>query len=65
MSDCPYEIGDTFLFKPSAYAESTAYYGPALSVQVAGTVVQVHEAHRWYRVSYDTPQGVQHETFKF
>ena len=65
MSDCPYEIGDTFRFKPSAYTESTAYYGPALDVQVAGTVVRIHEAHRWYRVSYDTPQGVQHETFKF
>lgn len=65
MTPCPYDIGDTFRFKPSAYTGSTAYYGPALNAQVDGTVVQIHEAHRWYRASYDTPQGVQHETFKF
>lgn len=65
MSDCPYEIGDKFRFKPSAYSEGTASFGAALNVEVTGTVVRIHEDHRWYRASYDTPQGVQHETFKF
>ena len=36
-----------------------------LDVTVLGVVVQIHEAHRWYRAEYDTPMGVQHETFKF
>lgn len=65
MSECPYEIGDLFRFIPSCNAENTNGFGEVLRVEVPGTVVQVHEAHRWYRVSYDTPQGVQHETFKF
>ena len=65
MSECPYEIGDTFRFIPSCNAENTNGFGEVLRVAVPGTVVQVHETHRWYRVSYDTPQGVQHETFKF
>lgn len=61
----PYEIGDKFRFIPSCNAENTNGFGEILRVDVTGTVVQVHEAHRWYRASYDTPQGVQHETFKF
>ena len=65
MSDCPYEIGDLFRFIPSCNAENTNGFGEVLRVEVPGTVVQVHKANRWYRVSYDTPQGVQHETFKF
>ena len=62
---CPYEVGDKFRFIPSCNAENTNGFGEVLRVEVTGTVVQVHEAHRWYRASYDTPQGVQHETFKF
>lgn len=65
MSECPYTIGDTFRFKPSAYAESTCGFVGALNVTVTDTVMRIHEDHRWYRASYDTPQGVQHETFKF
>ena len=61
----PYEIGEKFRFIPSCNAENTNGFGEILRVDVTGTVVQVHEAHRWYRASYDTPQGVQHETFKF
>ena len=64
-SDCPYEVGDRFRFKPSAYSAGVSPFGSDLDVEVLGTVERVHEAHRWYRVSYDTPQGVQHETFKF
>ena len=61
----PYEIGDKFRFIPSCNAENTNGFGEILRVDVTGTVVQVHEAHRWYRAKYDTPQGVQHETFKY
>lgn len=61
----PYEIGDKFRFIPTCNAENTNGFGEILRVDVTGTVVQVHEEHRWYRASYDTPQGVQHETFKF
>ena len=64
-SDCPYEVGDRFRFKPSAYSAGVSPFGSDLDVVVLGTVERVHEAHRWYRASYDTPQGVQHETFKF
>lgn len=65
MSDCPYEIGDKFRFKPGAYMESLKGFGMMLDVDVLGTVEQIHEAHRWHRARFDTPQGVQHETFKF
>lgn len=63
--NAPYEIGDTFRFVPACNAENTNGFGDVLRVEVTGTVVQVHEEHRWYRARYDTPQGVQHETFKF
>ena len=61
----PYEIGDKFRFIPTCNAENTNGFGEVLRVEVTGTVVQVHEEHRWYRARYDTPQGVQHETFKY
>lgn len=65
MSECPYEIGDKFRFKPAAYLAGTSGFGLELDVEVTGTVERVHEQHRWYRARYATPQGVQHETFKF
>ena len=65
MSDCPYEVGDKFRFKPAPYVDSPKGFGVMLDVTVLGIVVQIHEAHRWYRAQYDTPMGIQHETFKF
>lgn len=65
LNPCPYKIGDQVKFKPSAYAESTTGFGGALNVEVVGTVVQINEPHRWYRASYETPQGAGSETFKF
>ena len=65
MSSCPYEIGDRFRFKPAPYVDSPKGFGAMLDVKVLGTVTQIHEAHRWYRVSYETPCGVQYECFKF
>lgn len=63
--NAPYEIGDKFRFIPTCNAENPNGFGEVLRVEVTGTVVQVHEEHRWYRARYDTPQGVQHETFKY
>ena len=64
-SDCPYEVGDRFRFKPSAYSAGVSPFGSDLDVEVLGTVERVHEAHRWYRASWDGPQGPMFECFKF
>ena len=35
-------------------------------VTVTGTVVQIHEEHRWYRVRFELTNGTAlYETFKF
>lgn len=65
MSDCPYEIGDKLRFKPAAYGDCTTGFGGELNVEVTGTVEKTHEAHRWYRARYATPQGDAYECFKF
>lgn len=65
MSDCPYTVGDRFSFIPACCADGTNGFGDVLRVKVAGTVERVHSEHRWYRASYDTPLGIQHETFKY
>ncbi len=63
------EIGDEILFEPAAFmayeAETWATYGAVRNVR--GTVVQIHEEHRWYRVAYTLPGSatLQHECFKF
>ena len=63
---CPYEIGDTIRFKPAAYSTGVAGFGAELDVLVTGTVIQIHEEHRWYRVSWEMRPGCTgHETFKF
>lgn len=65
MTPCPYEVGDKFRFKPAPYVDSPKGFGVMLDVTVLGIVVQIHEAHRWYRARYETPMGTQHETFKY
>lgn len=62
------EIGDKIRFTPSAFSEintdkSWEIFG--VVTQVTGTVVQIHEEHRWYRVRYELAGTIQHETFKF
>ena len=59
------EIGDNYILIPAANTDHCSNFGEILRQPITGTVVQIHEEHRWYRASYDTPQGVQHETFKF
>ena len=62
---CPHEIGDKIRFRPSAFVNRTDGFGAELRVEVTGTVVQIHEGHRWYRAAYETPQGKNYECFKF
>lgn len=50
---------------PCANFGAAAGFAGELSVEVTGTVVQVNEAHRWYRAAYETPQGTRYECFKF
>ena len=38
---------------------------PPQSLYITGTVVQVHEAHRWFRVRYECGSGTLHECFKY
>lgn len=64
--ECPHEIGDKVRFKPAAFArtrgEDAAFEIP---VEVTGTVIQIHEEHRWYRVEYTMPGCIGREAFKF
>ena len=61
----PVEIGDIKRFKPAAYATGVAGFGADLNVTVTGTVVQIHEEHRWYRVIYEHAYGTAYECFKY
>ena len=61
------ELGEKIRFRPTAFQ---AIEGDKLRLfgvveKVTGTVVQIHEEHRWYRVRYEAGGTVQHETFKF
>lgn len=65
------EIGDRRTWGPIAFeAEHSGAtirsIRPEADLRVTGVVDYVNEAHRWYRVRYETPRGgVQHECFKF
>lgn len=65
MSNCPYDLGNIVSFVPACCGQATAGFVGELTRNVSGPVVQIHEAHRWYRVRYETPQGTRYETFKF
>lgn len=59
------EIGDKIRFVPAANYDHSAGFGEILRNAVTGTVVQIHEAHQWYRVAYPMPGCIGHECFKF
>lgn len=63
------DIGDKIRFTPAAFADvsedSRTHRDFGVVAEVTGTVVQIHEEHRWYRVRYELAGGPQHETFKF
>ena len=65
LKRCPYKIGDTVRFKPCFGVNASAGFGEILAADVTGTVVQISDAHRWYRAAYDTPTGVKYECFKY
>lgn len=63
---CPYAVGDRVRFKPAAFSCGVAGFGGELNVRVEGTVIRVHEDHRWYRVSWEySPGCTGYETFKY
>lgn len=64
------KIGDKFKFIPTAWERpnngSEAARLRRQTEWVMGTVVQIHEKHRWYRVEYELKYaGKQSECFKF
>lgn len=64
--ECPVEIGDRWTFVPCANLDHSAGFADVLQVQATGTVVQIHEEHRWFRVAWEIQPGrVAWECFKF
>ena len=61
------EVGDSFSWIPSAFTEHSNCTAALLgaSVMLHGRVIQVNEAHRWFRVEAICPGGTIRETFKF
>ena len=56
------QVGDKVRFIPSANTDHSSGFPEVLAVEVEGTVVQVNEAHRWYRVRCELQNGfVFHE----
>lgn len=68
-------IGDALQFVPSAWIERPGNRGERSGKKriykrspdpIWGKVVQIHRAHRWYRVEYSTSySGPQQECFKY
>lgn len=58
------QIGDKVKFTPTANTDHSAGFPDILAVEVEGTVVQINEEHRWYRVRCELPTGyIFHECF--
>lgn len=65
LPPCPYAIGDKVRFKPAAFQRTRDEAAFEIPVEVTGTVIQIHEEHRWYRVEFKMPGCIGRETFKF
>lgn len=64
------EIGSSWRFLPACFQIQSGNpmalpFQTPDSLYVTGTVVQVHEDHRWFRVEYENRNGKMHECFKF
>lgn len=60
------EVGDKVKFTPAAYLGKSDGFCEDLTIEVTGEIVQVNEAHRWYRVRYEVRPGcIRFETFKY
>lgn len=66
----PPNLGDQRTFVPAAFEgehqQGLRSIRPEADATVTGTVIYVNEAHRWYRVRFELPDGVPaFECFKF
>lgn len=61
------EIGEKIRFRPCAWMENPERFSIAPAGRdVTGTIIEINEAHRWYRVAYPLgAAGTGHECFKF
>lgn len=59
------EVGDKWRFVPSANLDHSAGFGEILLREITGVVVEVNEAHRWFRVAFPCGTVTGHECFKF
>jgi hypothetical protein len=61
------EIGEKIRFRPFAWLENPEGYSIAsVGRDVTGTIIEINEAHRWYRVAYPLgAAGTGHECFKY
>lgn len=57
------EIGDYYRFVPAANTDHSSGFPDQLQVKVTGTVVFIHEEHRWFRVAWKAGGTMQHECF--
>lgn len=64
MSEQP-EIGDKFRFIPCANTDHSAGFSDVLLKEVTGTIVQIHEEHRWFRCAYERGTLRGFECFKY
>ena len=60
------EIGDKYILIPAANTDHSSNFGEILRQPITGTVVQIHEEHRWFRVAWEIQPGrIAFECFKF
>lgn len=59
------EIGDKVRFTPACNHDHSCGFPEIMRRETTGTVIQIHEEHRWYRVEYTLPGCIGHECFKF
>ena len=59
------EVGDRYSFIPAANRDHSAGFGEILARPVTGTVVEVNEERRWFRVAYLRGGRIGYECFKF
>lgn len=62
------KIGDKIRFQPEAFVSTTGkdqHQFGVMDHKVVGRVCLINRAHRWFRVRYETPFGIQRESFKF
>lgn len=59
------EVGDRWRFIPAANYDHSAGFAEILMREITGTVVEVNEEHRWFRVQYTRGGATGYECFKF